>query len=298
MKKTLLTLLLAMLVLTGCTATNPNGSGSGTIPTQTGDHNVTLEEAKEIALTHASLSKDSTQFVVEKLIDAKPTYYLIIMKNDNRTYVYKIETSSGKILVSSMQNSNDDDDIQELIDNALNNVQINDNSDDNPTVVIPEVKPGVDTPAPDQKPSTGEITADQAFAIALKDAGVDRASVTHKEIERDKENNILIYEIEFKVGNDEYDYDIAIADGRIIKKSIDIKNKPSGGAPVSLAKAKEIALAKVPGAKDNHIFIEEDYNNGRVEYEGTIIYDGFEYEFEIDGNTGTVLEWEVESLYD
>ena len=41
-----------------------------------------------------------------------------------------------------------------------------------------------------------------------------------------------------------------------------------------------------------------DYDDGRTEYEGKIIYGGMEYEFTINAATGAVTEWEAESVYD
>ena len=63
---------------------------------------------------------------------------------------------------------------------------------------------------------------------------------------------------------------------------------------VSREKAIDIALAKVAGASDNDIRIELDYDDGRYKYEGDIIYERVEYDFEIDANTGDVLEWSEE----
>lgn len=40
--------------------------------------------------------------------------------------------------------------------------------------------------------------------------------------------------------------------------------------------------------------IELDYDDGCYKYEGDIIYDQKEYEFEIDANTGDFLEWKEE----
>ena len=41
-----------------------------------------------------------------------------------------------------------------------------------------------------------------------------------------------------------------------------------------------------------------DYADGRPEHEGKIIYGGMEYEFTINAATGTVTEWDVESVHD
>lgn len=60
-------------------------------------------------------------------------------------------------------------------------------------------------------------------------------------------------------------------------------------------KVKAIVLAKVPGAGEADIYeFEKDYDDGRVEYEGSIYYNGYEYEFEVDGATGNILAWEID----
>ncbi|MBP3486562.1 MAG: PepSY domain-containing protein, partial [Oscillospiraceae bacterium] len=59
------------------------------------------------------------------------------------------------------------------------------------------------------------------------------------------------------------------------------------------------ALAQVPGATvDNIREFGVDYDDGRLEYEGKIYYDHMEYEFEIDGYSGAIRSWDVESVYD
>ena len=56
--------------------------------------------------------------------------------------------------------------------------------------------------------------------IALSHAGVGAATFT--KVELDTEDGIKVYEIEFKVGNVEYEYDINASNGAIIKSSSEI----------------------------------------------------------------------------
>ncbi len=63
---------------------------------------------------------------------------------------------------------------------------------------------------------------------------------------------------------------------------------------LSLEEAQNIALARVPGATAQNIRIELDFDDGWYLYEGDILYNRVEYEFEIDANTGNVLKWEEE----
>lgn len=73
-------------------------------------------------------------------------------------------------------------------------------------------------------------------------------------------------------------------------------SSPSSGSFISESRAKEIALAQVPGATAAHIReFEVDYDDGHLEYEGVIVYKGMEYEFEIDGYSGAIRDWDVEA---
>ena len=64
---------------------------------------------------------------------------------------------------------------------------------------------------------------------------------------------------------------------------------------IGVNRAKEIALKKVPGAKNSHVKeIHLDRENGKMVYEGEIHYNGWEYEFDIDAVTGAVVKWKVD----
>jgi len=56
-------------------------------------------------------------------------------------------------------------------------------------------------------------------------------------------------------------------------------------------------LERVPGAGADNIWeFEVDKEDGRLEYEGKIIYGDMEYEFEIDAYSGTFRSWEAEQV--
>lgn len=63
---------------------------------------------------------------------------------------------------------------------------------------------------------------------------------------------------------------------------------------VTMEQAISIALERVPGATEKDVRIELDYDDGVYKYEGDIIHEQREYDFEIDANTGTILEWSEE----
>ena len=67
---------------------------------------------------------------------------------------------------------------------------------------------------------------------------------------------------------------------------------------ISSDEAVQNALARVPGATIANVTeFNRDYDRGRLEYEGEIHYNGYEYDFEIDADTGTFTKWEVERKY-
>ena len=63
--------------------------------------------------------------------------------------------------------------------------------------------------------------------------------------------------------------------------------------------AKNIVLQEVPGAtKEDIRLFRQSTDDGVRTYEGTIIYEDHKYDFEIDANDGTILEWDMEPVYD
>lgn len=70
----------------------------------------------------------------------------------------------------------------------------------------------------------------------------------------------------------------------------------SAAVAVTQEEAARIALDRVQGASEQDIRISLDYDDGMYKYEGDIIYDNREYDFEIDANTGTILEWSEERV--
>ncbi len=67
------------------------------------------------------------------------------------------------------------------------------------------------------------ITASDATDAALKHAGLDKSQVRDIDVDLDRDNGKLIYEVDFNSGNTEYDYDINAETGEVISadKSMD-----------------------------------------------------------------------------
>ncbi len=144
------------------------------------------------------------------------------------------------------------------------------------------------------------VTPERAKEIALNHAGVSAENARHLKVRSDYDDGREVYEVEFYAGGNEYDYDIAKADGDIVKFDKDKKHsrRHSALAPaasaggISLDDAAAKALARVPGANRSDLRIHRDRDDGRPTYEGDIYYGGYEYDFEIDAATGEFIQWE------
>lgn len=172
-----------------------------------------------------------------------------------------------------------------------------------------------------------DIGRDAALEAALSDAQTTEENVTRLKVSEDREDGQKVYEIRFDADGMEYDYEVAASDGQILSakreeltpgseentagsnvggnteqaedtaQGDDVDVIPYTDNPnVKLTKegAVKIALERVPGASEKDIHIELDSDDGQFRYEGDIIYEQKEYDFEIDANSGNILEWSEE----
>ena len=95
-------------------------------------------------------------------------------------------------------------------------------SDDSIWENIADAIEDIDEDAREKQPQAAPsgISADRAKQIALSHAGVSGASF--KKVKLDTDDGVRVYEIEFKVGNVEYEYDIDASSGAIISSSSEI----------------------------------------------------------------------------
>jgi hypothetical protein len=93
-----------------------------------------------------------------------------------------------------------------------------------PTVPAPTV-PVPTAPAPtapvSETAASSRITKDEAIAIALKDAGLTRDQVAGLRAEFDYDDGRPEYDVDFRQGNYEYDYEIHAESGKILSRDKD-----------------------------------------------------------------------------
>ena len=163
-----------------------------------------VEGAKQIALAHAKVAlKDVTFIKAEIDYEDGIKVYDIDFYSGNVEYDYEINAATGSILSV-------DWDIEDYSIPA---------PEPAPTEAPAPAPTAAPAPAPKKAASSG-ISAERAKQIALSHAGVGSAHFT--KVELDTEDGIRVYEIEFKVGNVEYDYDINAATGAIVSSSSEI----------------------------------------------------------------------------
>ena len=161
-------------------------------------------------------------------------------------------------------------------------------------------------PAGQGRPAqTAGITEEDAKSAALSHAGLTADQVSFARAHQDWDDGRLVYDVEFYTADyKEYDYEIDANSGEVLSYDYDAEYydrpvAPTGtSAAITADQAREIALAEVPGASASDIWeFEADRDDGRIEYEGKIVYDGMEYEFSIDGTSGAILGWEREPIW-
>lgn len=135
---------------------------------------------------------------------------------------------------------------------------------------------------------------DGALAIALENAGVDEQDIYNVKVEQDGDNGIPIYDIEFETDYGDYDFEVAIADGRIVGADYEVDEEwldTLGGSPVDQEGVRQLVAAKVPGASAQDVQVREEGGDGRGRYEGELYHDSMKYEFEVDPRTGRIFDW-------
>lgn len=158
---------------------------------------------------------------------------------------------------------------------------------------------GGQTPPASSAPETpaGEISREEALAIALENAGVLEGDVYNIKNETDSDNGIPIYDIEFETDYGDYDFEVAMADGRIVGADYEVDEEwldALDGSPVTAEEAASIVAGKVSGASAADVDIWEESGDGRGRYEGDLFLDGMKYEFEIDPQTGRIIDWNAD----
>lgn len=130
---------------------------------------------------------------VDPELDESPAHYEVEITNQSGEEItYKIDAYSGAVIAVEREAADDD-------------------------------KASEEQPAKPAQPETvQDIGHAKATSIALNHAGVDANTIYDINTELDVENGIIVYEVEFKSGNIEYDYEIDAATGAILRHETEL----------------------------------------------------------------------------
>ncbi len=134
-------------------------------------------------------------------------------------------------------------------------------------------------------------TADYAVSIALSDAGLSEDEVTIEDVEKGTEQGASVYEIEFWTDEKDYEYDIAVADGEIVKVSWEYFEPSADGKQINQAQAKSIAVSDA-GVNEKKTSFRKNRNGtekGVPVYEFEFEDDTAEYKYDIAKQGGEIL---------
>ena len=153
------------------------------------------DKAMDIAV--AEFGKASTSEIlhseVDPELDESPAHYEVdITARNGEEIEYKIDAYSGAVIAAKREAADDDE--------------------------VSEVQPT----KPAQPETTQKIDHAKAKSIALNHADVDVNTVYDMNIEMDTENGAIVYEVEFKSGNREYEYEIDAATGAILQHEAEV----------------------------------------------------------------------------
>ena len=259
-------------------------AGCGNTPAADQTAKISMEQAQTAALDAANIEAADADISSATLSEvAGVTCYKVEFSSGDYTYAYSINAENGEVLEASYRDKNAA---------PADSTQTDTTTASGATTTPAQTTPSTNT-------STGAVTEAKAQEIALAHAGIKAADATITKSKLDYDDGRQIYEIEWYANGAKYDYEIAVATGEIVNSGYEAKTVVGTGnsATVSEATAKQTALSRVSGATEKDIYEWKlDYDDGRPEYEGKIIYGGTEYEFTIDAASGNVTEWEAETL--
>ena len=133
---------------------------------------------------------------VDPELDESPAHYEVEITGRNGEEIeYKIDAYSGAVIETKREAADDDE--------------------------ASEAQPA----KPTQPGTAQDIGHAKAKSIALNHAGVDANTVYDMNIQLDVEDGTIIYEVEFKSGNREYDYEIDAATGAILHHETEIDDR-------------------------------------------------------------------------
>ncbi len=171
-----------------------------------------MDAARSAAEEYAGTTAvDSVTAEVDPELDESPAHYEVELQTARGEFKYLVDAYTGKVLSGQK-------DLLAAVSAS--------NETTKPSGQKPASASNETTKPSDQKPAPSGTVQDIGYAkaksIALNHAGLRENQAYDMDIELDDEDGTLIYEVEFKSGNMEYDYEIDAASGAILKHETEL----------------------------------------------------------------------------
>lgn len=152
------------------------------------------------------------------------------------------------------------------------------------------------------------IGMEEAARIAKEAAGVPETDPAAVEVDPELDEEVPHYEVELsQPGRDEQEYLVDAFTGELLSGGPTVlssdpaeheQNASGGGSIAGIGpdQARDAALthAGISEGQVSGLQVQQDWDDGRLEYEVEFRSGGMEYEYTIDGSTGQILEYDQE----
>ncbi len=235
---------------------------------------VSPDEAIDAALKHAGVSRENAVMFGAPSLDnddRKP-HYDVEFGYNGFEYDYEVAVADGSILKAEKE--------AEKV-----SVPVKDKA--------PEQS---EAPAVKENNNNGYISVEAAKQKALDDAKVKAEDTVFLKAYYDSDDMVPHYDVKFEANGYEYEYEVKASDGSVLEKDVDkerkpVKNSPASNEYISADKAKSLAYdhASVKAADVKFSKAELDRDDLIVHYDVEFVAGNFEYEYEINAESGKVI---------
>ena len=145
----------------------------------------------------------------------------------------------------------------------------------------------------------GAVTEDQAKAAALSAAGIQESDLIGFTVRPERDDGRQTYQVDLYTSSADYEIDVDMTTGQVLgqeQERYDMSWTTPDGASVTKEAAIQSVLERVSGATEANLRMQVERDDGRTLYEGSVIYNGKDYDFEIDVQTGEFISWSEEAL--
>lgn len=250
--------------------------------TQSGSVNessyIGVEAAKKAAFTHAGVSEsDVTKLEVEYDNDDGVMVYEVDFHVGTTEYDYEIDAKTGDVLK-----------VEKDVD------------DDAPNTGSGNTSSGGSSSGSSSSNTTSYISGDTALQKALAHAGVSASQAVDVDVEFDDGH----YDVDFRVGSTEYDYEINAKTGAVIRYEKDVdddhyssssssSSSSSTSSYISKDEAKQKAFSHAGVSASQASGVKVDWDDGHYDVEFRV--GATEYDYEINAKTGAVIKYEKDT---